>query len=75
MISEKDVLVPLDVPKKAREAYLKNYLELTQDSGNLFILAGDQKMEHLNDDFSGPGISEDDADPEHLFRVAKEGKV
>lgn len=75
MITTKDILTPLDVPKKAKEAYIKNYLLLTQNSGNLFLLAGDQKMEHLNDDFSGPGISEDDADPEHLFRVAKEGGV
>lgn len=65
----------MDVPEKARREYIANYLALTQDSGNLFILAGDQKIEHLHDDFSGPGISSDDADPEHLFRIAKEGSV
>lgn len=75
MITTKDILVPLDVPKKAKEAYTKNYFELTQGSGNLFLLAGDQKIEHLNDDFVGLGIAEDDADPEHLFRVAEQGYV
>ncbi len=75
MITTKDILVPLDVPKKAKAAYTKNYFELTQGSGNLFLLAGDQKIEHLNDDFVGFGISEDDADPEHLFRVAEQGFV
>ncbi len=75
MITTKDILVPLDVPKKAKSVFIKNYFELTQGSGNLFLLAGDQKIEHLNEDFVGPGISEDDADPEHLFRVAEQGFV
>lgn len=71
----KDILVPLDVPKKAKAAYIRNYFEFTQGSGNLFIFAGDQKMEHLNKDFVGAGIHEDDGDPEHLFRIADEGFV
>lgn len=71
----KDILVPLDVPKKAKAAYIRNYFEFTQGSGNLFIFAGDQKMEHLNKDFVGTGIHEDDGDPEHLFRIADEGFV
>jgi fructose-bisphosphate aldolase/6-deoxy-5-ketofructose 1-phosphate synthase len=71
----KDILVPLDVPKKAKQQYTKNYFELTQGSGNLFLLAGDQKVEHLNDDFYGTGIHEDDNDPEHLFRIADQGFV
>ena len=39
------------------------------------MLAGDQKVEHLNDDFYGEGIPEDDADPEHLFRIASRSKI
>jgi fructose-bisphosphate aldolase/6-deoxy-5-ketofructose 1-phosphate synthase len=39
------------------------------------LFAGDQKMEHLNDDFYGEGIPADDGDPEHLFRIASQGKV
>lgn len=43
--------VPLDVPKTERETYLKNYMEITRESGKLMLFAGDQKVEHLNDDF------------------------
>ncbi len=70
-----DVKVPLDVPRRAREDYIKNYLEITKNSGRLMLFAGDQKVEHLNDDFYGPGIAEDDADPEHLFRIASRGRI
>jgi len=41
----------------------------------LMLFAGDQKIEHLNNDFYGEGIHPDDADPEHLFRVASKGKI
>ena len=39
------------------------------------LFAGDQKVEHLNDDFYGEGVPEDDADPEHLFRIASKAKI
>jgi DhnA family fructose-bisphosphate aldolase class Ia len=39
------------------------------------LFAGDQKVEHLNDDFSGPGIHPDDGDPEHLFRIASKARI
>jgi len=39
------------------------------------LLAGDQRVEHLNDDFFGPGISKDDASPEHLFQIAASSRV
>ena len=39
------------------------------------LFAGDQKIEHLNRDFYGEGISPEDADPEHLFRIADRGKI
>jgi len=39
------------------------------------LFAGDQKVEHLNDDFFGEGISGDDADAEHMFRIASRGRV
>jgi fructose-bisphosphate aldolase / 6-deoxy-5-ketofructose 1-phosphate synthase len=67
--------VPLDVPKTEREAYLKNYMKITRESGKLMLFAGDQKVEHLNDDFYGEGIPEDDANPEHLFEIASKGKI
>ncbi|MDV0447469.1 Fructose-bisphosphate aldolase class 1 [Methanosarcinaceae archaeon Ag5] len=74
-ITEKDVLVPLDVPRDARDDYIQNYLKITQNSGNLMLFAGDQKIEHLNDDFCGKGIPADDNDPEHLFKIAAGSRI
>nr|QNO54506.1 fructose-bisphosphate aldolase/6-deoxy-5-ketofructose 1-phosphate synthase [Methanosarcinales archaeon ANME-1 ERB7] len=74
-IKANDVIVPLDVPKAAQEDYTKNYLAITRDTGRLMIFAGDQKVEHLNDDFFGEGIHLDNSDPEHLFKVASQAKI
>jgi len=77
-VKEKDkeqIFVPCDVPSKARETYIENYRLITHDSGRLMLFAGDQKVEHLNDDFYGEGIHEDDADPEHLFRIADQARI
>jgi fructose-bisphosphate aldolase/6-deoxy-5-ketofructose 1-phosphate synthase len=74
-INKEDVIVPLDVPKSMRETYAKNYMEITRGSGRLMLFAGDQKVEHLNDDFYGEGVPEDDADPEHLFKIASKAKI
>jgi fructose-bisphosphate aldolase/6-deoxy-5-ketofructose 1-phosphate synthase len=74
-INKKDVIVPLDVPKSMRETYIKNYMKITKGSGRLMLFAGDQKVEHLNDDFYGEGVPEDDADPEHLFKIASQAKI
>ena len=74
-INKEDVIVPLDVPKAMRETYINNYMEMTRGTGRLMLFAGDQKVEHLNDDFYGEGVPEDDADPEHLFRIASRAKI
>lgn len=74
-INKKDVKVPATVPKSARGEYIKNYLEITKKTGRLMLFAGDQKVEHLNNDFYGEGIPEDDADPEHLFKVASQSEI
>ena len=74
-INKEDVIVPLDVPKAMRETYVNNYMEITRGTGRLMLFAGDQKVEHLNDDFYGEGVPEDDADPEHLFRIASKAKI
>jgi fructose-bisphosphate aldolase / 6-deoxy-5-ketofructose 1-phosphate synthase len=73
------VHIPADVPSEMRRTYEENYRLVTKDTGRLALFAGDQKVEHLNDDFygstkAGP-ISLDDADPEHLFRIARDGVV
>ena len=72
---EDEIMVPLDVPKAVRENYINNYLAITKRSGRLMLFAGDQKVEHLNNDFYGEGIHPDDSDPEHLFRIASQAKI
>lgn len=74
-LKEDDILVPLDVPKAERENYIHNYLTITQKCGRLMLFAGDQKVEHLNNDFYGEGIHPDDGDPEHLFRIASQANI
>lgn len=71
----KTTATPLDVPKDAQETYLRNMKLITHDSGRLMLYAGDQKIEHLNDDFYGDGIHSDDHDPEHLFKIAAKSKI
>ena len=70
-----EIEVPADVPVSAKGTYVENMKMITHGSGNLMLFAGDQKVEHLNDDFFGKDIATDDASPEHLFRIAKEGRI
>ncbi len=70
----KNFFKPASVVKNKEKEYLKNLKLATLNTGKLFILAGDQKVEHLNNDFFGPKISEDDAYPAHLFNIASEVK-
>lgn len=69
------ISVPLDVPSDQRKAFQERYDRMTGGKGRLMLFAGDQKMEHLNDDFHGEGIDPGDGDPEHLFRIASRGKI
>ncbi|MCK6528998.1 aldolase [Myxococcota bacterium] len=70
-----DIRVPADVPGEVADDYRRNLHRATRGTGRLMLFAGDQKIEHLNDDFFGPGIPEEDADPEHLFRIASQGTI
>ncbi|SNZ06411.1 fructose-bisphosphate aldolase [Persephonella hydrogeniphila] len=67
--------IPADVPEEKIDEYIKNMNEITGGTGRLMLFAGDQKVEHLNDDFYGEGIPLDDAHPEHLFRIASLAKI
>jgi len=67
--------IPGDVPDTARDAYLHNYSLITQDSGRLMLFAGDQKIEHLNEDFYGVGTDPANNSPEHLFHIASKGFI
>ncbi|KUK61021.1 MAG: Fructose-bisphosphate aldolase [Methanoculleus marisnigri] len=70
-----EIRIPLDVPPEEQERYRENYRTITHDTGRLMLFAGDQKIEHLNDDFFGEGIHPEDADPEHLFRIASRARI
>jgi len=65
-----EIKTPLSVPRDKKNEYHQNYRRLTNNSGQLFLIAGDQKVEHLNGDFCGTGISPEDNTPEHLFKIA-----
>ena len=71
----RDIRLPADVPKNKISLYKKNFQSLTRKTGKLMLFAGDQKIEHLNKDFYGKDIAEDDNDPEHLFRIAKRAVI
>jgi fructose-bisphosphate aldolase/6-deoxy-5-ketofructose 1-phosphate synthase len=64
------ISIPASVPRRHRWQYVKNWRAATRNTGRLMLLAGDQKIEHLNDDFFGRHISLDDATPAHLFNIA-----
>lgn len=65
-----EIKIPLSVPPSKRLEYRRNYEQATHKTGHLLLIAGDQKVEHLNADFSGPSISPEDSSPEHLFKIA-----
>lgn len=72
---EDQQVIPGDVPNGFINEYAYNYELATQGSGRLMLFAGDQKVEHLNDDFYGEGIHADDNTPEHLFKIADGSEI
>lgn len=74
-MTKEKIPVLLDVPADMRQRFRKNYTKITRGSGRLMLFAGDQKVEHLNDDFFGQGIAPQDNDPEHLFMIASRGRI
>jgi fructose-bisphosphate aldolase/6-deoxy-5-ketofructose 1-phosphate synthase len=69
------LIVPFSVPQEHRVIYSENFELATQGSGNLMLFAGDQKVEHLNDDFFGDGIASEDRDPVHMFEIASKAAI
>lgn len=68
--------IPAEVPANLEDRYTRNYLTATSGTGeNMLLFAGDQKVEHMNDDFYGEGISPENNDPEHLFKIASQAKI
>lgn len=74
-LAPQDVLIPANIPTQAQKIYVNNFLKVTKGTGRLMAMAGDQKVEHLNDDFFGADIAQEDNDPEHLFRIAAGGTI
>lgn len=78
-INAADVHVPCDVPVSHHAIYIQNFLAATRHTGRMVLFAGDQKIEHLNDDFVGSNelgeIAEDDRRPEHLFQIASKATI
>jgi fructose-bisphosphate aldolase/6-deoxy-5-ketofructose 1-phosphate synthase len=69
------IKVPLTVPAKKRAQYRRNFQAATRGTGRLFLFAGDQKVEHLNDDFFGPGLKPENNDPDHFFKIASKAPI
>ncbi len=67
--------LPADVPAKNEKLFLHNFEKATGSSGRLMLFAGDQKVEHLNNDFYGQNIPLEDNDPEHLFKIASQANI
>lgn len=70
-----NIQIPLDVPSSSRSIFQQNYETITHGSGRLMLFAGDQKMEHLNDDYFGEGITPENNSPEHMFQIASQAKI
>lgn len=75
MLQASDIKVPVDVAPEHRNTYIENMLTVTQNSGRIMLFAGDQKVEHLNEDFYGEGISPENSNPEHLFQIASKARI
>lgn len=75
MNEESLVHIPLTVPRKKEGEYLYNYDVATRGTNRMMIFAGDQKVEHLNDDFVGEGIPPEVNHPEHFFKIASQAHI
>ncbi len=67
--------IPLGCSKETGKVFKSNFDTITRGTGKLMLMAGDQKIEHLNNDFFGPGIAPDDASPEHMFQIADRANI
>jgi len=67
--------IPADVPSDMEAEFSTNYAAITKKTNHLFMLACDQKMEHLNNDFYGTDIHPDALHAEHIFNIAKQGYI
>lgn len=69
------MIMPADVPKEYQATFKKHYEMITKNTDRLFIFAADQKMEHLNKDFFGPGLPKEINNPNHVFSLAQKSPI
>jgi class I fructose-bisphosphate aldolase/fructose-bisphosphate aldolase/6-deoxy-5-ketofructose 1-phosphate synthase len=69
------IYIPADVPASKVFAYKENLKKATNGKNRLMLFAGDQKVEHLNNDFYGKDIPLVDNAPEHMFQIASKAKI
>ena len=74
-MNNSDFIVPADIPNHSHSLFQHHYNQLTHNTGRLMLFVGDQKVEHLNNDFHGNQIAIDDGDPRHLFNIASTAKI
>ena len=74
-ISAQDIKIPLDVSKEKKKEYIDNYLSITHNTNKLFLVAGDQRVEHMITSFKGKGIDKDDLNPEHYFKIVSKSNI
>ena len=69
--------VPLTVPRQEKNKYSDNFALLTHEDPNerIFIFAADQRLEHLYDDFHGPGVPVEATRPEHIFEIGSKSPI
>ncbi len=67
--------IPADVPASKEKIFKSRFKRATGGSGRLMLFAGDQKVEHLNNDFFAEDIPAEDNDPEHLFKIASQANI
>lgn len=70
-----NIIVPADVPSRARKTFIHNYNAITHSTDRLLLFACDQKIEHLDLDFEGSNIHPDARDPEHIFQIASSAPI
>lgn len=69
------LIIPATVPPNKHTIYQDNYQTITKHTGKLLLFAADQKMEHLNADFFGPGLPPEINNPEHVFAIAAHAPI
>jgi len=74
-INKERVIVPLNIPKAMRDTYVKSYMEITKNTGRLMLFAGDQKVEHINDNLFRKDVPEGDGNSKKNFRIEAQSKT